>query len=439
MNLGKRKLNGPFRKIIMGLAFAVMILNFTLVFGVSTAMAEDEVYPSSFGLTVNVVYDGDTTNVANYGFDDLTASADTAAFSGIDRMPAPVMSSAYGVTLDSILDDAIGSGNKQYIDTITFKGTDGYPREIDYSDLIETRYYYGNLASEWDYVNNCPGVGTTATCEVEPMLAVDSFVTRWPTCSLLSMQDRFSTVRLLYGQTASDISSCQFTTRNWVHSLNQIDLNMTSDISPSTAAVLAPPTLNGAVADGRYCCPTTYGTAPVLTFTDDASWRSAVTSNGTVYLDGNPTANYTLASGSLTLNTTTLTVGAHGVKISVPGYKDNYAKVYIGLLPPGLDGTDLVTSGIIDPGDDCVISYDDSVTPDWELYTLTVKVNGQSVAFNLDDIENTITIPANQGGWTTSGGYYYITISADNYVDGIPLTVSGNYSTYGQVVSPASI
>lgn len=434
--------NRTSKKMIACLAAVLFAM---LVFTLAYAGAAEAAYPTTSGLAVNVIYGGNSEQVANYSIDDLAALPQVPqTFSSIDNLPAPVVTAASGPLLDHILDAAIGSGNKGYITSIAFVATDGFSRTISYSDLTTTRYYYPRLVSLWDYTNRRAGAGTTSGIYLQalPMLAIESFQTRFPASDseLSGLQDTMNTLRFCYGQTAAEVTSTTNTTRNFVSCVQAINITVNTDYGITAGGDSPAPALSGSYVNAIYEA-FDHGEDPVLTFTDDPAWRAAVVgSTNPVYVDGIST-DYSLASGTLTIEDDTLAYGPHEVKVTAPGYMDNIVTVIIGNTPP-----DMATSGIISQGATAEIYFgnDDAYAALLAAPGAIVKVNGRSVSFFLTDsdgdfIDDTINITAAQGRWVNQGGYFYITVEAgNNYVPAIPTTTSvSGFTTNGQVVSPA--
>lgn len=421
-----------FKKVISCLAVLAMVLSFSLATNVTAAQAAN---PTTSGVVVNVIYNGTTTQVANYSIDDLASDFTQyqQTFSSIDNLKSPVKTVANGPYLSDVLNVAIGSGNKQYITNIAFAATDNYSRSLTYSALTADRYYYANLVPLWDYTNHVSGANTTANnyTQVYPMLAIDSFQSRFLSSEPTALQDRLNTVRFCYGQIPSEVTSNINTTNNFNKCVQTINVTVNTDLGLSANGATPAPTLAGSYQNGAVVA-TAYGSAPSITFTDNDAWKNAVTA---VYVDDTSTS-YSLASGSLTINDTSLDYGTHQVKVTADGYQDDYVTVVIAAGAPVL-----ATSGIITQGSSAVISFADN--PTWEDAITDVKVDGQSVTKTLDKTNNTITITAANGGWTSQGGYFYITVEASNFLDGIPTTeyTLNNivYKANGQVVDPAYI
>jgi hypothetical protein len=421
------------KKAITMVAFAFMLLSFTFFANVPVAQAAD-VYTSGNGVSVNVVYNGVTTNVANYSTYYLSDPANfnqhQETLSAIDNLPSPVTGLCYGPYLQDVISRAIGAGNLQYITSIKYTGTDGFARTLDYASLMGARYYYPNLTSTWDTDNHTPGAGATNNpVRVYPILGVNSYQSRFITSTSSAQQDYANAIRFAYGQTAADVTTPNYTASYWMKGLCKIELTVSQPVGSATS-ILQPPVLQGSYKNGL-SYPTAPGTNPVLPFADDASWRAAVT----VVTVDDVSVNYSLVAGSLTINNTSLATGFHRVKVTATGYADNFAPLIIGNTPPALT----FVNGVIDQGDNAVISFAD--TPAWEGAVTSVKVNGVSKSYTLDTVNNTITITAANGGWSSTGGYFLVTVQATGYDSALPsynYTYNGkNYTNYAEVVSPA--
>lgn len=421
MNLMSLKFNHNFKKVV-GIAVVItMLLSFSFVSNAVRVEAKTTANPpATAGLQVNVIKNGTPEQVANYSIGDLKGwTQHQQQFTSIDAMPAPVVTVTSGIYLSEVLSHA-GISSVSNVASITLYATDGWYHTYTYNYLYGgTRSYYPNLVSCWDYTNQIPGAGTDAnSVAVQPMFGITSYQSRYLTELPWNLMDGVNTLRFCFGQLSSDISGSGVNTTAYIGRwINRMDVTLNSGVTPpaTNTSPLPSPILSASYTAGGIV-PTAVGQAVNITFTDNSTWRSAITGidvNGSA-LSSN---QYSVASGQITINSGVFTAaGVYSVVVHATGYTDDYATQIMGTTPPALISTS------IDQGNNAYITFTDNSV--WRAAITGVSVNGNA----LDSGDYTISagqIVIDSSVFSETG-YYPVVIKAAGYAD----------DTVTQIVNP---
>lgn len=256
-------------------------------------------------LTIKVGYFGDphyyTKKVYTLSdFDELPQVEQAYTF--IDNMPAVCISSAKGVKLTDLLEDAgvdVKSVQKFYFYSTDIK--EGWYQCLDKTSLLDTpRYFYPNLPSHWDYEAQLSlPEAVYGAVRVEPIIAYRDNWKRYADTPDFSNYDTSTRFRLLFGQKDTVEHNAPMSAK-WVHAIEI----MLGGMPP--AGVTLDQNLVNLKVGSMVRLTATVG--PAEATDKSVTWRSSNTSvatvddNGLVTVVGEGTATITVSTvvGELT-------------------------------------------------------------------------------------------------------------------------------------------
>jgi hypothetical protein len=279
------------KKVLALVTLLALLAGVVLVASPPAALAGEK----ATSLTVEVLQDGTLTQTVTYSLEELAALPQIRQiYSGIDSMPAARLAVAEGVYLDHLF-SRVGV-NLDYASQFKFISTDGYETPLSKTELFDVpRYYYPQVVAGSE----------EGKVPVKPMLALKSYVGPRNVATPPSWEsmDDANTLRLFLGQkSVTDVNNYL-----WAKWVCKVQVETTA---PAAAPVLNPDTSDNLV-----------GQPIEITFTDDPTWRAAVTE---VTVNGSSVAGqYTLAPGVLTIEAGVFpAAGDYMVVVKAAGYAD---------------------------------------------------------------------------------------------------------------------
>ncbi|MDD4170863.1 MAG: DUF1533 domain-containing protein [Syntrophomonas sp.] len=417
MQLLKRGLKPLGIGVVACLVALIMLFSMLVLTNPGSALAKTDTSPAATEFVVNINDNGEIIPVHTYTIDEMIAltSDEVVYYSSIDAMPAPNITIAKGVTFSALVDDI----NAKYdanvtIGADTLKGfrlyaTDSWQKNYTYDYIFgATRYHYPRLVETWDNENCVVGEGCTGNpVEVEPIFATYSYQERWltnldPNQMVGPADEGSTTFRFCFGQTENEITNNVITNFNFGRWVNRLDIILPAG---PAAPLLTPDSTDNTV-----------GNAAEITFTDDQTWREAIS---IVRVDGIDLTQdeYTTEAGKITINSSVFT---EAKDYSIYVKASNYKKATVTqtmqagatpelLTPPALTAES--TNNII--GNPIDITFTDNEA--WRNAITEVKV-GETVLNSSQYAKEAgkITIAA---GVFTEAKDYTITIKATGYTD----------------------
>ena len=154
------------------------------------------------GLVIKLNDAGVVTTAAAFSLQDLQKmSMIRQAYSSVDSMPAPVVTSAEGVLLADVISCAGISLEK--VTSVKIKASDGYSLTFSKEKLFGTeRYYYPHLMDGFNF-DEYPQLGSTAEKDkvrVQPIIAIKTYQRRFSLAPEFDKIDSLSALRFCYGQ-----------------------------------------------------------------------------------------------------------------------------------------------------------------------------------------------------------------------------------------------
>jgi uncharacterized repeat protein (TIGR02543 family) len=410
------------RKILSLIICLALLASFLTFFSIPVLAT-----PPASALIVNILHPDGTITLAHayagtpvynngvivyYTYPELEAFAETSYYATIDAMPAAVGTRAYAVSIGDLVNDL----NTNYSANISWASGQKivlYPNDAPTSpyqgnnfytyDFIQgqTRYYYPNLVEKYTAYRSSEDpadlIGWDADpAAVEPVLCLSSYQARYAIDADLHnnpTMDATDSFRFCLGLTpteASDGIAGAYSSTNkfcrWTYRI---------DIGPVNGPSLTADATNNI-----------QGQPIVITYTDKAAWRSAVSGVTVDSVTVDP-SHYTLAAGNLTLDNTVFTSnGSHIVVVAATGFMNASVTQKIG-VPPTLttDSTNAVIGQAVD------ITFTDNTY--WRAAVSGVTLNGNAIT-NYTLTAGNLHIPA--ADFTVSGNYTVL-ISAAGYTD----------------------
>ncbi len=335
------------------------------------------------------------TTAATYSISDLQNMTQvTQGYSSFDSMPAPCMTAAQGVRVSNILTEAgIDVNSVQYL---TFKSTDGYAATLTKQYLLDTpRYYYPNLTQYWDTVNHCVyGDALAGGVQVDPILALVTYYKRYDPAPEFELMDNAYALRLCFGQDPDDIMAV--TSNKFAKYINEI--NVDGNMLPASPPVLTADTIDNTV-----------GQPVTLSFTDNATWRAAITG---ITVDDTPlnSSQYSIVAGQITLEASVfIAAGDYAVVVMATGYQDTTVTQTIGVTQITVTlnlskttaavGESVTASGTVTPNDWVPIKVIDSAQSIVVFDATKADANGNySIDFIIPDgVNGALTVVAGSG------------------------------------------
>ncbi len=417
MQLLKRGLKPLGIGVVACLVALIMLFSMLVLTNPGSALAKTDTSPAATEFVVNINDNGEIIPVHTYTIDEMIAltSDEVVYYSSIDAMPAPNITIAKGVTFSALVDDI----NAKYdanvtIGADTLKGfrlyaTDSWQKNYTYDYIFgATRYHYPRLVETWDNENCVVGEGCTGNpVEVEPIFATYSYQERWltnldPNQMVGPADEGSTTFRFCFGQTENEITNNVITNFNFGRWVNRLDIILPDG---PAAPLLTPDSTDNTV-----------GNAVEITFTDDQTWREAIS---IVRVDGIDLTQdeYTTEAGKITINSSVFTEAKdYSIYVKASNYKaatvtqTMQAGATPELLTPPALTADSPNNIIGNPID---ITFTDNEA--WRNAITEVKV-GETVLNSSQYAKEAgkITIAA---GVFTEAKDYTITIKATGYTD----------------------
>jgi hypothetical protein len=263
-----------------------------------------------------------------YNYPTLNSLADYYYYATIDAMPAAVGTKAKGVLIQDLVDDA--NANKPAGDHADISWESGYkfalyatdapgvPYQssnfytydfVQNQDENPTRFYYPYLVEKYTAYqasldpDDLDGWDEDSE-RADPVLCVSSYQARYATDTILGnnpTMDSKESLRFCMGLTHDEalagINGTYSSTNKFCRWVNRIDFG------PVNTPVLTPDTTNNMIS-----------TAIDITFTDNTTWRNAITG---VTVDGVP-ASPSITAGNIQFSS--LARGARAIAVSATGY-----------------------------------------------------------------------------------------------------------------------
>ena len=240
MQLLKWGLKPHSRKLIACMVALIMLFSMLGMGNPGTAQAKNDSSVPAENLIVNINNNGEIIPVHTYTIEEMQALSVSEAvyYSSIDSMPAPNITIAKGVALNTLVADinAKYSANitigADTLKSIKLYGTDGWFSNYTYDYLFgANRYYYPRLVETWDKDKNVVGPGGSDNpVAVEPIFAVYSYQERFLTNlnhAMVGPSDEGSaTFRFCFGQTADEISKNTVTNNKFGRWVNKIEITL---------------------------------------------------------------------------------------------------------------------------------------------------------------------------------------------------------------------
>jgi hypothetical protein len=175
-------------------------------------------------LTITVGYEGSThiTKKIYTEADLRTMGLVYQAYTWIDNYPAPVVESAKGIPIQTLISNAgIDPGSVQRYYFFTKDKSAGWWVDFTVGTLFAPRYYYPNLVACWDDTIHAPGIGSSEGATlVTPMIAVEEYWERFAARPIDENMSNYSCFRLVYGMPNVTTANAHDSAK-WV---NKIDL-----------------------------------------------------------------------------------------------------------------------------------------------------------------------------------------------------------------------
>jgi alpha-tubulin suppressor-like RCC1 family protein len=260
-------------------------------------------------LTITIDDNGDITTKV-YLLSELAQmeiSKTRVAYTSVDSLPAPKFVAAEGILFEDLLE--LIEVPLDQIRIMAFVSTDGYVSGMRNRRAVQAffekpKYYFPKIKEYWNYndpYNPLPGA-EEGKFEVKPMLALKSYTERFNDGPQWDLMDQKSSPRVCFGQeTADDITSGGFA--KWVEKI-------------SISLLINCPVLTADSTDNNV------GKAIEITFTDDETWRGAITE---VKVDDTvlESSQYTKEAGKIIIDPSVFTAaGTYTIIIKATGYQD---------------------------------------------------------------------------------------------------------------------
>ncbi len=256
-------------------------------------------------LTIKFNNNGDVTTAATFTVDDMRQMPQKRyVYSTMDNGANVIFNMAEGVLLTGLLEKA-GIDTKNAYE-FKFTATDDYSRTLTGEYLLNTpRYYYPGLKE-----NSMEGA-----IPVEPLLALKAFEVSDQDQLDFDLMDDYYSVRLFFGQAEDE----KITNKNFVKWVEQIEV-----FAPPAGA--NPPSLTDDMVN------IAAGQAVSITFTDDQTWRKAITG---ITVDGiSIEGRYTVDAGVITIEASVFGSDKdYLIVVKATGYQDAAVKQHKGSWP----------------------------------------------------------------------------------------------------------
>ncbi len=219
MGLGfKRKM----KNMVAFLSIFIFLFGFIGANNLDTASAKTDYSPPATELKVMLNNNGNITHLATYTISDLQQMRQVrAAYTSMDRMPAPNFTAAEGILLRDFLSRLNIDINS--VEKFKFTATDDYCSRISKQELLDTPRYYFPRINECFDADNYPVFNEGAKdgkTPVEPILALRSYQERFLNGPRYENMDGTDVVRLCFGQ--KDVSEC--TNSQFVRWVKEIEI-----------------------------------------------------------------------------------------------------------------------------------------------------------------------------------------------------------------------
>lgn len=221
---------------VVGLLIIVMLLfGFFGAADSDIACAKTDYSPPATELKVTLNDNGKVRELATFTISELQQMSQVqAAYSSMDRMPAPNITAAQGIMLKDFLKRL--NVDIDSIEKFKFKATDGYVMKITKDELMDTpRYYFPKINECFDqetYPEFKAGAEDGKT-RVEPMLALQSYQERFLDRPEYGQMDGTTTIRLCLGQ--QTVSEC--TNYKMVRWMQEMEITGSLEASAYTGKV----------------------------------------------------------------------------------------------------------------------------------------------------------------------------------------------------------